>query len=193
MGNKKLKKIKKTLAKRVKKPSIIDPRSKEMTQNKTVVVNQDQDNIDKELYYGLPNMFENYNEAIKPPYKILIDTNFIQFAVKNKISLKKGFDNCLISCVEPMVPECVLGELEKLGRKYRLALRSVQSDYVKKLKCYHKGTYADDCIFDRVRRNNVYIVATSDKLLQGRIIKIPGVPIMYVAKKKFAIRNFAMD
>ncbi|KAK9910271.1 hypothetical protein M0R45_034239 [Rubus argutus] len=41
----------------------------------------------------------------------------------------------------PCVTDCVMAELEKLGQKYRVALR---------LLCTHKGAYADDCIVDRV-------------------------------------------
>jgi U3 small nucleolar RNA-associated protein 24 len=54
-----------------------------------------------------------------------------------------------------------------------------------RLKCQHKGTYADDCLVERVRESRCYIIATNDKDLKRRIRKIPGVPIMYIAGHKF--------
>ena len=51
----------------------------------------------------------------------------------------------------PHISDCVIAELEKLGHKYRLALRLAKDPRFRKLKCCHKGTYADDCIVNRVR------------------------------------------
>ena len=51
------------------------------------------------------------------------------------------------------------------------------------------GHYADDCIVDRVLKHRVYIVATNDVDLKRRIRKIPGVPIMSVAKGKYNIER----
>ena len=35
-------------------------------------------------------LFGKYNATLKPPYNVLIDTNFINFSIKNKIDLMKG-------------------------------------------------------------------------------------------------------
>lgn len=56
----------------------------------------------------------------------------------------------------------------------------VQDPRLQRLPCTHSGTYADDCICERVQQHRCYIVATCDKDLRRRIRKIPGVPIMYV-------------
>lgn len=58
-----------------------------------------------------------------------------------------------------------------------------------RLVCTHKGTYADDCIVQRVTEHKCYIVATNDKDLQRRIRKIPGVPIMYVRGSRYSIER----
>ena len=82
--------------------------------------------------------------------------------------------------------------------------------------CTHKGTYADDCLVQRVTevrprisshmcafqasdtrrdafldrlQHKCYIVATCDRDLKRRIRKIPGIPIMYVANHKYAIER----
>lgn len=50
----------------------------------------------------------------------------------------------------PCVTDCVIGELEKLGHRYRLALALAKDRRFKRLTCCHQGTYADDCIVRRV-------------------------------------------
>ena len=54
-------------------------------------------------------------------------------------------DLLLGKCI-PYITECVVAELEKLGHKYRLAIRITKDPRFEKLTCNHKGTYADDCI-----------------------------------------------
>lgn len=44
-------------------------------------------------------------------------------------------------------------------------------------------------IVDRVQKHKVYIVATNDRDLKRRIRKIPGVPIMSVARGKYVIER----
>jgi len=89
-----------------------------------------------------------------------------------------------------MVTDCVMAELEKLGIKYRVALRIAKDPRFERLKCTHKGTYADDCLVERVINHKCYIVATCDKELKRRIRKIPGVPIMYIFQRKYSIERF---
>lgn len=44
-------------------------------------------------------------------------------------------------------------ELEKLGQKYRIALRIARDERWERLKCDHKGVYADDCLVERVQKH----------------------------------------
>lgn len=77
--------------------------------------------------------------------------------------------DCLYAKCIPIVTDCTLAELEKLGPKYRLALRVAKDPRFERLRCDHKGTYADDCLVDRVMKHRVYIVATNDRDLKRRI------------------------
>jgi len=159
---------------------------------------------------------------------VLIDTNFINFSIRNKIDLIKGMMDCLYAectvCVESVdetsrwvptpcerllltallpppspapsfyssqacITDCVMAELEKLGHKYRVALKIAKDPRIERLPCSHKGTYADDCICERVKQHRCYIAATCDKDLRRRIRKIPGVPIMYIASHKYTIER----
>ncbi len=82
-----------------------------------------------------------------------------------------------------------MAELEKLGPKYRIALRIARDERFERLQCDHKGVYADDCIVDRVMKSKIYIVATNDRDLKRRVRKVPGVPIMSVARGKYVIER----
>ena len=88
-----------------------------------------------------------------------------------------------------MADSCSLAELERLGSKYRIALRIARDERWERLKCDHKGVYADDCIVDRIMKHKIYIVATNDRDLKRRIRKVPGVPIMSVARGKYVIER----
>lgn len=101
--------------------------------------------------------------------------------------------DCLYAKCIPMITDCVMAELEKLGTKYRIALRIARDERWERLKCDHKGTYADDCIVNRIMKDKIYIVATNDQPLKRRIRKIPGVPIMSVARGKYVIERLPVS
>lgn len=134
-------------------------------------------------------LFFRYNTQLGPPYRVLIDTNFINFSIRNKIDLLKGMMDCLYAECTPCITDCVMAELEKLGQKYRVALKIAKDPRFERLPCTHKGTYADDCICERVKQHRCYIAATCDKDLRRRIRKIPGVPIMYIQSHKYTIER----
>eukprot|EP01031_Cornospumella_fuschlensis_P039055 gene39055-47516_t len=68
-------------------------------------------------------MFFEYNTQLGPPYHVLVDTNFIHFSIKNKLEIYKSMMDCLLAKCIPCITDCVMAELEKMGTKYRLALR----------------------------------------------------------------------
>jgi U3 small nucleolar RNA-associated protein 24 len=80
--------------------------------------------------------------------------------------------DCLLAKCIPCVTDCVMAELEKLGGKYRLALRLAKDPRFERLPCTHSGTYADDCLLQRCQQHRCYIVATCDKELKRKIRKV---------------------
>jgi U3 small nucleolar RNA-associated protein 24 len=134
-------------------------------------------------------MYFQHNEALGPPYHILIDTNFINFSIKNKMDMVKSMMDCLFAKCIPCITDCVMAELEKLGPKYRIALRLAKDPRIERLPCSHQGTYADDCLVQRVSEHPIYIVGTMDKELRRRLRKVPGVPIMYIKSHKYTIER----
>ena len=97
--------------------------------------------------------------------------------------------DCLYAQCVPHITDCVMAELEKLGQKYRVALRVAKDPRFTRLPCTHPGTYADDCICERMRQHKCYIVATCDTDLKRRLRKIPGVPIMFLQQHRYNIER----
>ncbi|PQE31994.1 hypothetical protein CJF32_00001602 [Rutstroemia sp. NJR-2017a WRK4] len=150
-------------------------------------------NKPKELVREAPQvssaLFFQYNEALVPPYHVLIDTNFLSHTVQRKLPLLESLMDTLYAKCIPVITSCVMAELEKLGPRYRIALRIARDERWQRLRCDHKGVYADDCIVDRVVKHKIYIVATNDRDLKRRVRKVPGVPIMSVARGKYVIER----
>lgn len=148
---------------------------------------------DVELTKSVPQvssaMFFQYNEAIKPPYQVLIDTNFFNFSIQKKIDIVRGLMDCLYAKCIPIVTDCVMAELEKLGPKYRIALKLAKDPRIQRLSCSHGGTYADDCLVNRVIQHKCYIVATNDADLKRRIRKVPGIPLLSVGGHSYVVER----
>ena len=89
-----------------------------------------------------------------------------------QIDLVQGMVECLYAQCTPCITDCVMAELEKLGQKFRVALKIAKDPRIRRLPCSHTGTYADDCICDRVTKHRCYIVATCDKDLRRRLRKV---------------------
>lgn len=41
------------------------------------------------------SLFFRYNTSLGPPYQVLVDTNFINFSIQNKLELIKSMMDCL--------------------------------------------------------------------------------------------------
>ena len=131
------------------------------------------------------------DQNIKPPFLVLIDTNFIYFTLKNKIDLFEGLLNCLCALYIPVVSRCVIMELEKLGIRFRLALKCIRDDRIIKLECNHPANvvYADDCIYNTAKNFKCFIIATCDKDLKRRIRNLLRRPVISIKKKKFYLES----
>ncbi|CUV07214.1 unnamed protein product [Cryptosporidium hominis] len=173
--------------KRILNPN--DSRVKQNKQsNKVDAPNESNDKL-REVPNVPSSLFFNYNNNLGPPFHILLDTNFINFSIQHKLDIFKGTMDCLVAKCIPCITDCVIGELEKMGHRYNLALKLARDPRFKRLHCLHKGTYADDCIVQRVTEHKCYIVGTNDTELKRRIRRIPGVPIMYVTNHKYSIER----
>lgn len=166
-----------------------DGRIKENQKKKELADKKKEEEEVRHVEQSSSAMFFQYNDQLGPPYHVLIDTNFINFAIQNKMDIYLSMMDCLYAKCTPYITDCVMAELEKLGSHYRVALRIAKDPRFERLPCMHKGTYADDCLLNRVKQHKCYIVATCDRDLKRRIRKVPGVPIMYLSQHRFTIER----
>merc|ERR1711862_202490 len=96
---------------------------------------------------------------------------------------------CLSAHSIPCITDCVNAELEKMGRKYRMALKIARDPGFERIACRHKGTYADDCLLERATKNRCYIVATCDKELRRRLQKVQGIPVIYIKSNRYEVER----
>jgi hypothetical protein len=59
------------------------------------------------------SLFLSHNESLGPPYRVLVDTNFINFSLQNKVELVQGMMDCLMAKCEFSAPRSpvLLGRL----------------------------------------------------------------------------------
>ena len=134
-------------------------------------------------------LFFKHNKCLGPPYHIICDTNFFYYARRAKKDIFMEMVRILMAKCYLYVTDCIIGEAQKMGRKYKSMLRSMKDPRIRRLKCQHKGIYADDCICKRVESHRIYLVATCDRDLKKRIRKIPGVPIVFVQAHRFNVER----
>ncbi|GMI56266.1 hypothetical protein ScalyP_jg10890 [Parmales sp. scaly parma] len=143
----------------------------------------------RQIEQASSSLFFQYNASLGPPYNVLIDTNFINFSIRNKLDIVRSMLDCLLAKATPCITDCVMGELEKLGSKYRIALSLAKDPRFERIPCSCKGAYADDCLVNMATQWRCFIVATCDKELRRRIRKIPGVPCMYISARKYTVER----
>lgn len=79
--------------------------------------------------------------------------------------------------------------IRSFSSRVHLSLSVARDPRFERLPCSHTGTYADDCLVQRVTASRCFIVATCDRELRRRIRKIPGVPLMYIVRRRYAIER----
>ncbi|CAZ79203.1 unnamed protein product [Tuber melanosporum] len=142
---------------------------KNQAKQQTAITKKDKSGeVVREIPQVSSSLFFQFNTALRPPYSVLVDTNFLNFTIQKKLEVMQSMMDCL---------------------RYRIALRIARDPRFERARCDHKGTYADDCIVNRVLQHKIYIVATNDRDLKRRVRKIPGVPIMSCGNGKYVIER----
>ena len=132
------------------------------------------------------NFEHNYIDDVHPQDDGIFNLSLVKITT-DKINLVDSLLRCLNTMDVPCVSECVLLELEKLGPKFKLALKFLKNRKIIKIKCFHQDNiiYADDCIFNNIFLYRYFIVATCDIKLKKRIKQINGSRILSIKKNKF--------
>lgn len=173
---------------------VISPKDTRVIANAEAAKKKQKEKIKKEteprkVEQAVSALFFQYNTQLGPPYHVLIDTNFINHSIRKKLDIVRAMCDTLLAKCIPCVTDCVMGELEKLGGKYKIALRLAKDPRFERIPCSCKGCYADDCLTQMATQWRCFIVATCDKELRGRIRKIPGVPCMYISGYRYTVER----
>jgi rRNA-processing protein FCF1 len=120
--------------------------------------------------------------------QVILDTNFILTAVKNKIDIIEGITFLGFT---PVIPIQVINELKRIVESKKklkfkddakLALKILSQNNIKKIDI--KNNYVDNGIINFAKQNKSAIIATMDKELKS---KIPNQKLVIRAKKRLEV------
>ena len=114
--------------------------------------------------------------------KVILDTNFLIYCTKEKLDYVEEIGNIINEGFELVVPEQVIGELERLKVKTKKGKDKVACDLALKLLVNNKvkivkpvGKTVDNAIINLAKENNKNIVCTLDREMRhelGRVILV---------------------
>eukprot|EP01138_Halocafeteria_seosinensis_P006990 gb/GECG01007148.1/.p1 GENE.gb/GECG01007148.1/~~gb/GECG01007148.1/.p1 ORF type:complete len:258 (+),score=43.18 gb/GECG01007148.1/:1-774(+) len=153
--------------------------------------------IKRQKEYRRTLRYYRINFDIKPPYKVLLDGNFIHQCVHVKLPLERQMKKVLDEAsVELLVPEAVIRELQSLGDAAKETLRTAKTFKIVpdgERPAPPAGAHAaanseeeqvdpHESIQFLVGRKNEdhYLVATQDFRLRTKLRNYGGIPTMYM-------------
>ncbi|KAK1173313.1 hypothetical protein AOXY_G3399 [Acipenser oxyrinchus oxyrinchus] len=133
--------------------------------------------------------FYKYNFKFRPPFQILIDGTFCQAALKNKIQIKEQMPKYLMGEVQLCTTNCVLKELESLGKELYGAKIILQRFQVRNCAHIKSPVGASQCLLSMIDGNNPhhYFVATQDQDLTASVKRIPGIPLIFIIQNTMVL------
>ncbi|KAL6457105.1 hypothetical protein MHYP_G00340680 [Metynnis hypsauchen] len=126
--------------------------------------------------------FYKHNFGFREPFQILIDGTFCQAALKNKIQIKEQMPKYFMGEVQLCSTNCALKELDSLSKDLYGAKLILQRFQIRNCKHSKEPISASECFQSVVGKTNPqhYFVATQDQKLRAKLMKIPGVPLLYI-------------
>lgn len=126
--------------------------------------------------------FYKYNFSFREPFQILLDGTFCQAALKNKIQIKEQMPKYLMGEVQLCTTNCVLKELESLGKELYGAKIILQRFQIRNCSHFKNPVPASQCLLSMLDANNPhhYFIASQDHELSATVKKVPGVPLLYI-------------
>ncbi|KZS93121.1 Fcf1-domain-containing protein [Sistotremastrum niveocremeum HHB9708] len=117
--------------------------------------------------------------GFRQPYQVLVDSEICLTATALGMDFVKQLAITLQGEVKPMITQCCIVELYKMGPSKQPAVDLAKS--FERRKCNHKEAIEGvDCVKSVVGETNKhrYVVATQVKDLRYWLRKVPGVPIL---------------
>ncbi|XP_005994563.1 rRNA-processing protein UTP23 homolog [Latimeria chalumnae] len=133
--------------------------------------------------------FYKYNFNFREPFQVLIDGTFCQAALKNKIQIKEQLPKYFMGEVHLCTTNCVLKELESLGKELYGAKLIAQRFQVRNCAHFKNPVSASACLQSLIEGSNPhrYFVATQDQDLTTKVKKIAGVPLMFIIQNTMVL------
>jgi len=119
--------------------------------------------------------------GFREPYQVLVNSDICITSTTLKLELAKQFANVLQGDVKPMITQCCIVELYKLGPTEQEAVDLAKS--FERRKCNHREAISsDECIASVVGEANKhrYVIACQSQPMRVRLRSIPGVPIVHL-------------
>jgi rRNA-processing protein FCF1 len=126
------------------------------------------------------NFYKN-GFAMRPPYMILCDGNFLFAACDLHIDIDQGLTDAFKGQIYLKVPTCVKSELDGFNdRKFRGTQDFVRTK-CQRFHCAHRAKSANQCILDTLRRGFIGAVATQDSDVRRLIHRdYSRIPVFFI-------------
>lgn len=125
--------------------------------------------------------FYQITYGIRPPYKILLDGDYLQAALEGKIRIVEQLPKLLQQKATPMVTKCVVHDLQQKGKHYRGA--AMIGSNLKHARCAHEGIVEPhECLKLLTADGNKeqWFVGAQDVELRKFMRNTPGIPVLFI-------------
>ncbi|GAA6063722.1 hypothetical protein JCM10212_001833 [Sporobolomyces blumeae] len=121
--------------------------------------------------------------GFREPYQLLVDAAFLQACVQQKLDFFPRLQDVLQGAVKPMITQCCIQALYDAGPEGQDAVDVAKG--FERRKCNHfKVRPQDECMMAMAgdSNKNRYVIATQSSDLRSNLRKVPGTPIVYIAR-----------
>ncbi|BGP18513.1 hypothetical protein JCM10213_002972 [Rhodosporidiobolus nylandii] len=121
--------------------------------------------------------------GFREPYQLLVDAAFVQSCVKQKLEIMERLQDVLQGTVKPMITQCCIQALYDAGEEGQPAVEAAKG--FERRKCNHfKARPEEECMLAMAGSDNKnrYVFATQSLDLRQQLRKVPGSPIIYIAR-----------
>ncbi|GAA5941591.1 rRNA-processing protein UTP23 [Sporobolomyces koalae] len=121
--------------------------------------------------------------GFREPYQLLVDAAFLRACVQQKLDFYARLQDVLQGTVKPMITQCCIQALYDQGPEGQAAVEIAKE--FERRKCNHfKPRPEDECMTAMAGEDNKnrYVIATQSLDLRTKLRKVPGTPIIYIAR-----------
>ncbi|GAA5836962.1 hypothetical protein JCM3766R1_006491 [Sporobolomyces carnicolor] len=121
--------------------------------------------------------------GFREPYQLLVDAEFVKACVQQKLDFNARLQDVLQGVVKPMITQCCIQALYDLGPEGQPFVEFAKE--FERRKCNHfKPRPQDECLESVAGTSNPhrYVFATQSIDLRQQLRKVPGTPIVYIAR-----------